>query len=458
MKIIICGAGRVGSTIAKYLTETEHEVVVVDNDVEKLNQLESELDIQTVEGFSSYPSILEKANAMQADMLIAVTASDEVNLVTCQAANSLFKVPIKIARLRSREYTNSKWKNLYSHDALPIDVVISPEYEIAQSIRKNISFPGAFEVLTLVGDKVYLLGIHCDELCPLLNVPLRQLTELFPNIGAIVSGVVRENKLIVPDSQFRLEAGDDAYIFVPVENVNRLLALFEKDQQKFKNILILGGNDIGLSLARYLEHSGKIRVGLIEKDEDRATYLAENLSKTTVINGDFLDSDVLEEADIGVVESVIAVTDVDENNILASLMAKKYGVDQTISVIEKTLYAQMVSELGVDVIVDPKDIMVSSILRHIRRGKIRNAFSIRSGLCEIMEAVVFDEFEFINTALRDVRFPSGILIGAIVRKGNPIKLSGDTIIEKNDILVLFVASEEVKYIEKMFLAVRNEGK
>ena len=357
MKVIVCGAGRVGATIARYLAEDDNDVVLIDNDEERLIDLTSTMEVRPVVGFASYPSVLERANAQDADMLIAVTASDEVNMVTCQAANSLFRVPTKIARLRSNEYTNQKWRKFYTHDALPIDVVISPEVEIARSIRRNISFPGAFEVIPLAMDKVYLLGIHCDDVCPMINTPLRQLTELFPDVNAVVAALVRDSKLIITDSDTRILAGDDVYVIVPSDAVRRILTLFGRDQERAQSVLILGGNNIGLNLARYLERASHMRVTLIEEDEDRARFLAETLSQTTVIHGDFLNTDLLEEADIDIVETVIAVGSKDEDNILASLMAKRYGVEQTISVIEKPLYSQLVVNLGIDVIIDPKDIM-----------------------------------------------------------------------------------------------------
>ena len=450
MRIIICGAGRVGSTIARYLVEDGNDVVVIDINANRLNELSSTLEIRPIVGFASYPSVLEQADAQDADMLIAVTASDEVNMVTCQAANSLFKVPTKIARLRSNEYTRQRWRKFYTHDALPIDVVISPEVEIARSIGRNISFPGAFEVIPLAMDKVYLLGIHCDEVCPMINTPLRQLTNLFPDVNAVVAALVRNSKLIITDSDTRILAGDDVYVIVPSESVRRILTLFGRDQERSQSVLILGGNNIGLNLARYLEKASHMRVTLVEENEKRAKFLAETLSQTTVIHGDFLNTALLEEADIDIVETVIAVSSADEDNILATLMAKKYGVEQTISVIEKQLYSQLVVNLGIDVIIDPGDIMVSTILQHVRRGKIYAAYSIRSGLCEVLEADVFDTFEYAGKALRDVRLPAGVIIGAIVRDVDVLPLRGDTIIEKGDRLVLFSDADAVKQVEKMF--------
>ncbi len=450
MKVIICGAGRVGSTIASYLSEDGNDVVLIDTDEALLTELTPTMEVRPVVGFASYPSVLEQAEAQDADMLIAVTNSDEVNMVTCQAANSLFNVPMKIARLRSNEYTNQKWRKSYTHDAFPIDYVISPEVEIARSIRRNISFPGAFEVIPLAADKVYLLGMHCDDVCPMINTPLRQLTELFPDVNAVVAALVRDSKLIIADSNTRICAGDDVYVFVTSESVHRVLTLFGRDQERAQNILILGGNNVGLYLAGYLEKASHMHVTLIEENAERAEYLAETLSETTVIHGDFLNTVLLEEADIDIVETVIAVSSKDESNILASLMAKRYGVEQTISVIEKPLYSQLVVNLGIDVIVDPKDIMVSSILQHVRRGKIDAAYSIRSGLCEVLEADVFETFEYAGKALRDVRLPAGVIIGAIVRDGTPLALRGDTVIEKGDRLVLFADAESVKQVEKMF--------
>lgn len=450
MKVIVCGAGRVGSTIAQYLSEDENEVVLIDTNQETLDELSDSMDIQPITGFASHPSVLERAGAQDADMLIAVTSSDEVNMVTCQAANSLFNIPTKIARLRSKEYTNPKWRKSYSRDALPIDVIILPEEEIARSIRRSITFPGAFDVIPLASDKVRLIGVHCDEVCPMLNTPLRQLTALFPDVDAVIVALIRDGKVIIANGDTRLSAGDDVYMVVDIDDISRILSLFGHERESARSVLILGGGDISLDLARRLEKEGGLRVSLIEQDETRAKYLAETLSDTTVIHGDFLETDILEEADIDVVETVIALSSNDESNILASLMAKKYGAEQTMALIDKPLYAQLVVNLGVDIVIDPKDIMVSTILQHVRRGKIYAAYSVRSGLCEVLEADAFDSFEYLGTPLREVRLPQGVIIGAIVRDGVNVPLRGDTVIEVDDRLVLFATADAVKQVEKMF--------
>lgn len=451
MKVIVCGAGRVGSTIAQYLAEDENEVVLIDRDQERLDDLSASMDVQPVQGFASYPSVLDKAGAQDADMLIAVTSSDEVNMVICQMANSVFKIPTKIARIRSGEYTNPKWRKFYTHDALPMDVIISPEVEIARSIRRSIAFPGAFDVIPLASDKVRLIGMHCDDVCPMLNTPLRQLTELFPDVHAVVVAIIRDGKVIVANGEARILPGDDIYIVVDADDIDRVMTLFGHDHERSQSVLILGGSDVSLDLARRLEKEGRgIRITIIEQDEERAHFLAEALPGATIIEGDFLDTEILEEADIDIVETVIAVSSDDENNILASLMAKKYGAEQTLTMIDKPLYAQLVMNLGIDVIIDPKDIMVSTILQHVRRGKIYAAYSIRSGLCEVLEADAFDTFEYTGSPLRDVRLPAGVIIGAIVRGGVSIPLRGDTVIEDGDRLILFADADAVKQVEKMF--------
>lgn len=450
MKIVICGAGRVGSTIAEYLAQSGNDVVIIDKNQEKLDALTDAIDARPVLGFASHPSVLQKAQAQDADMLIAVTESDEVNIIACEAAEKFFNVPTKIARIRSKEYTGAQYLFFAAKDA-PIDVVISPEVEIARSIRRSISYSGAFDVLHLAGGVVRLIGIHCDDVCPMLNTPLRQLSTLFPDLHAVIVGIVRQGELIIPSGDSRLSAGDDVYVAVQKSGVRRLLSLFGYDNQKASGVLILGGGQIALHLAAALEkESDDMRITIIEKDEARAEALAESLKRTIVIHGDFLDTAILEEAGIEAADTVVALTSDDENNILSSLTAKKYGAAQTLTMIEKTLYAQLVTNLGVDVVIDPKDIIVSTILQHVRRGKIYAAYSLRSGLCEVLEADVFESFEYAGAALRDVRLPAGVIIGAVVRKGESVQMTGDTVIEVNDRLILFAEADAVKQVEKMF--------
>lgn len=450
MRIVICGAGRVGSTIAEYLAQSGNDVVIIDKNQEKLDALTDAIDARPVLGFASHPSVLQKAQAQDADMLIAVTESDEVNIIACEAAEKFFNVPTKIARIRSKEYTGAQYPFFAGKDA-PINVVISPEVEIARSIRRSISYSGAFDVLHLAGGVVRLIGIHCDDVCPMLNTPLRQLSTLFPDLHAVIVGIVRQGELIIPSGDSRLSAGDDVYVAAQKSGVRRLLSLFGYDNQKASGVLILGGGQIALHLAAALEkESDDMRITIIEKDGERAEALAESLNRTIVIHGDFLDTSILEEAGIEAADTVVALTSDDENNILSSLTAKKYGATQTLTMVEKTLYAQLVTNLGVDVVIDPKDIIVSTILQHVRRGKIYAAYSLRSGLCEVLEADVFESFEYAGEALRDVRLPSGVIIGAIVRKGESVQMTGDTVIEVNDRLILFAEADAVKQVEKMF--------
>ena len=284
----------------------------------------------------------------------------------------------------------------------------------------------------------------------MLNTPLRQLTALFPDVDAVIVALIRNGKVVIANGDTRLAPGDDVYLVADTDDVSRILGLFGHEREAARSVLILGGGDISLDLARRLEKEGELRVSLIEQDEARARFLAETLTDTTVICGDFLDTDILEEADIDVVETVIALSSNDESNILASLMAKKYGAEQTLALVDKPLYAQLVVNLGIDIVIDPKDIMVSTILQHVRRGKIYAAYSVRSGLCEVLEADAFASFGYLGTPLRETRLPQGVTIGAIVRDGVNVPLRGDTVIEAGDRLVIFAAADAVKQVEKMF--------
>lgn len=451
MKIIICGAGRVGSAIAEYLAETDNEVIMIDKNQERLDALSESLDVQPLQGYASYPEMLERAQAEEADMLIAVTASDEVNMIACQAAQLFFNVPMKIARIRSREYTNSKYTFFKKGEAFSPNVIISPEAEIAKSIRRTISIPGAFDVLRLANGAVRLTGIHCDDMCPILNTPLRQLSKLFPDIHAVTVGIIRQGALIVPNGDARLQGGDDVYFVSDKKSQERLLSLFGYEHENASSVMILGGSDVALYLAQQLlKETPDMRVTIVEKNSERAEFLAKELPKSIVINGDFLDTEIMEEAGIEGTETVVALTSDDENNILASLTAKKYGASQTLTVVEKAVYAQLVTNLGVDVVIDPKDIIVSTILQHIHRGKIYSAYSLRSGLCEVLEADVFESSEFSGEKLRDIRLPAGVIIGAVVRDGQSVPLAGDTVIETGDRLIVFADTDAVKQIEKLF--------
>ena len=326
MKVIVCGAGQVGFNIARYLALEDNDVTVIDQSPDLVRRISDSVDVQGVVGHASHPDVLEQAGAEDADMIIAVTYADEVNMVACQVAHSLFDVPKKIARVRQQSYLDPIWANLFSRDHLPIDVIISPEIEVARAVIRRLQAPGAFEMIPLANDRVKLVGVRCEENCPVVRTPLRQLTQLFPDLNIVVVGWMRDDKAIVPKADDEMLPGDEVYFVVESEQTARAMAAFGHEESQARRLLILGGGNIGLFLAQEIERShGWINSKLIEGNAPRAELIASRLKKTVVLHGDVLDIDILEEANVAATDTVVAVTNDDETNILASLLAKRYG-------------------------------------------------------------------------------------------------------------------------------------
>lgn len=451
MKVIVCGAGQVGFNIAHYLSGEGNDVTVIDQRVELIRKISDTLDVQAILGYASHPTVLEQAGAGDADMIIAVTHADEVNMVACQVAHSLFNVPTKIARVRNQSYLQPIWANLFSRDHLPIDVIISPEIEVARAITRRLQVPGAIDVIPLANDKVRLIGVRCSAECPLVNTPLRQLTVLFPDLNIVIIGIVREGKALVPSAEDQMLCGDEVYFVVDSQHVNRAMAAFGHEEQEARRIVVFGGGNIGLFLAQQIEagHSG-VTAKVIELNRDRAEYVAKTLSRTVVLNGDALDPEILEEASVSQVETVVAVTNDDETNILASLLAKRFGAKRAMSLINKTTYGPLVGTLGVDVVINPRTITVSNILQHVRRGRIHAVHSLHEGFGELIEADALETSTLVGKPLKEVKLPNGVLLGAVVRDGHVISPRGNTIVQANDRVVLFATADAVKKVEKMF--------
>ncbi|MBF0095449.1 MAG: Trk system potassium transporter TrkA [Alphaproteobacteria bacterium] len=451
MKVIICGAGQVGFNIARYLAGENNDVTVIDQRPDLIASVNDTLDVQAMVGYASHPNVLEMAGAEDADMLIAVTHVDEVNMVACQVAHSLFNVPTKIARVRHQSYLQPIWSNLFSRDNMPIDVTISPEIEVARAVTRRLQIPGAIDVIPMAGDKVRLLGVRCTASTPVAHTPLRQLTVLFPDLNIAVVGIIRQDKPMVPTSEDRMLPGDDVYFVVDTEQVGRAMAAFGHDEDEAQRVLIFGGGNIGLFLAQQLEAEyPNVSVKMIELDRTRAEYVAKTLSRTVVLNGDVLDMEILAEAGVGHAETVVAVTNDDETNILSSLLAKRHGCERAITLINKTSYNTLVNTLGVDVVVNPRSITVSKILQFVRRGRIYGVHSLREGFGEMIEAVAMETSGLVGTPLREVKVPQGVILGAIVRDGKVITPRGSTVVQANDRVVLFAAAQAVKQVEKMF--------
>lgn len=451
MKVIVCGAGQVGFIIAKYLSDGNNDVTVIDQRADLIRKVGDLLDVRCVLGHASYPSVLEQAGAAEADMIIAVTQADEVNMVACQVAHSLFKLPTKIARVRSQAYLQPIWSGLFSREHLPIDVIISPEMEVARAIFRRIQVPGATEVIPLVNDRVRLIGVRCGEDCPLLNTPLRQLTVLFPDLNIVIVGIVRDGKPIVPSAEDRMRVGDEVMFVVDTNQVGRAMMAFGHEEPEARRIVVFGGGNVGEFLAQQLETlNAGVSAKIIEIDKERAAELAGNLHRTLVLNGDVLDSTLLDEASVGSAETVVAVTDDDEVNLLSTLLAKRQGARRVMALVNKTDYGPLMSTLGIDVVISPHAITVSNILQHVRRGRIRAVHSLFEGFGELIEADALETSSLIGKPLKEIDLPDGVLIGSVVRGEKVISPRGNTVMQTGDRVVMFAAAAAVKKVEKMF--------
>ena len=450
MKVIICGAGQVGWQIARHLSTERNDVTVVDISPDLVRRATDSLDVQGVAGHASYPDVLDRAGAGDADMIIAATHSDEVNMVTCQVAHSVFQVPRKIARLRSAAYLDAIYSDLYRTDHLPIDVVISPEREVAKAALQRLSAPSTFDVETFLGGKIQLLGIVLEDDCPALNTPLRQLNEIFSSLRAIVTGVRRGGRLFAPDPGDQLFAGDQVYIFTHAEDVSRTLEIFGKPPQKQERVAIIGAGNVGLAVAQTLEaRPGRVRAKLIERDRARAEFAADRLERTIVLNGDGLSAELLEEASVHSTDAVLAVTDDDKTNILAAVRAKQAGAKMAISLINDPTLVPLMGALDIDAYINPRATTVSTILRHIRHGRVRDIYSIGDAEAEVMEAQVLSTSPMSGRAIRDIDFPEGVLIGAVQKGDKVVKPSSDTRIEEGDIVLIFALTHDVPEVERL---------
>ncbi len=451
MKVVVCGAGQVGYNIARHLAMENNDVTVVDQDPELVQKVTDTLDVQGVVGHASHPDILEKAGLNDAEMIIAVTYADEVNMVACQVAHSLFDVPTKIARVRHQSYLQPMWVNMFSRDNMPIDVIISPEIEVALAVTRRLQVPGAFEMIPLVDDKVKLLGVRCEEDCPLVNTPLKQLTELFPDLNIVIVGLVRQGNALIPSADDQMLPGDEVYFVVDSSQLMRAMAAFGHEESEARRLLIFGGGNIGLFLAEVIEKEHPwVNAKIIEINNERAEFVATRLGRTVVINGDVLDSEILEEANVAATGTVVAVTDDDETNILSSLLAKRYGSLRTITLINKRTYESLITTLGIDVVVSPRNITVSTILQQVRRGRIHSVHTLRDDFGELIEAEAMETSPLVGTPLKEVDLSDDVLIGAIVRDGQVICPRGHTVIQTGDRVVLFAAKKAVHIVEKMF--------
>jgi len=450
MKVIICGAGQVGWQIARHLASEKNDVTVVDNNPDLVARATETLDVQGVTGFASYPDILARAGARDADMLVAATHSDEVNMVTCQVAHSIFAVPRKIARLRAQSYLDAIYSDLYRQEHLPIDVVISPEREVADAALRRLSAPSAFDVETFFSGAATLLGLQIDDDCPVVNTPLRQLTDLFSTLKALVVGVRREGSLFVPEATDQLFPGDQVYVCAETDDVNRTLEIFGKEVKKQDRVVIIGGGNVGLAVAEALEaRQTRTRAKVIELNRGVAEHAADALERTVVLHGNGMDIELLKEAGITRADAVLAVTDDDKVNMLAAVRGKAAGCPMAICLINDTSLIPLMEPLQIDAHINPRATTVSSILRHIRHGRVRNVYSVGDAEAEVIEAQVLSTSPISGHAIRDIEFPEGVLVGAVLKGDKVIRPVGGTRIEEGDVVVIFAMAADVPEVERL---------
>ncbi len=452
MNIIICGAGRVGFTIAKLLTEQNHSITLIDQSSEDIQKINDALDVKAIVGKATSPVILENANSKEADMIIAVTRNDEINMMICQIAHSLYKIPKKIARIRSQDYLNPKFSKLYDKENLPIDVIISPELEIAKSIQRKLESPGALDNVPFADNKIKLLEILIDNSCPIADIKLNELTKKFPKLNANILGVIREQKFVFLKKNDVMKVNDKAYVVINSSQMKETLSAFGHNEKISNKILIIGGGNIGLNLAKNIEQSFEdARLKIIEKDKNRAEIIASELNNTIVINGNGLDEDILGEVNLEDVETVIALTNDDEDNLMVSVLIEKFSKEKrTMALINKPNYSLLQSSLKIDDLIDPRMTTVSSILKHVHKGTIETAYSILNGEYEVIEAEIIETSELINKELKNCNLPDEIRIGAVLRNDEIIIPRSSFIFQKKDIVVFLTKRDQLTLVENMF--------
>ncbi len=458
MRVIICGAGQVGSTIARHLGTEGNDVTVIDISEEQVRRVDESYDVRGVVGHASHPGVLEKAGARDADMLIAVTRSDEVNMVACQVAYSLFSVKSRIARLRHAGYLAQDKKGLYAAEHLPIDIVISPEVQIAEGIAHRLRTPGAFDMVPMADGLVELLGVHADvEDCPLIGERLVDLCRGEPIEGMAIVAIVRNGRPFVPDMRDILQLGDDVYVIVPSEQAEQVTAAFGHKEKVAKHVVIVGCGNIGLHLARKLRReSPSIDLKVIEHGRERAEYVARELgSGAIVLQGDALDRETLEEANVSAAETVVAVTNDDETNIFVSVLAKQSGCARSITLVNKRSYESLIPTLGIDAVVSPSAMTVSSVLSHVRQGAISALYTLREDFGEVVEAEINEGSRLLGEPLLNIALPVGMKIGAVIRDGQVIIAKPETELRQGDRIIALITYSNLRLAEALLGATRK---
>ena len=452
MKIIILGAGKVGSSLAQNLAKEASDITLVDANAEKLRELQDRFDIRTVRGMASHPDVLQNAGAEDADMIIAVTSSDEVNMVACQVAYTQFHTPTKIARIRSAAYLANG--GIFSDAAMPVDCIVNPEQIVVEDIRRLVDNPGALQVMDFANGKVQLVGIKAYYGDPLVGQELKYIRQHVPTIDTRVAAIFRKNHSITPQGNTIIEADDEVFFIAATKDIHTVMREIQHTERPNKRLIIVGGGHIGLGLARQLE--GKYGVRIIESNKDRCYELSETLNRAIVLAGDASDRDLLLEENIEETDVFIAVTSEDEANIMSSMLAKSLGAKKVITLINNPAYVDLIDGSDIDIAVSPQQSTLGSILTHLRRGDVVRVHSLRRGAAEAIEAIAHGDAKsskVIGKKLEDINLPASATIGALIRGDKVLIAHDDIVVEADDHLILFVVDKrKIHEVEKLFQA------
>ena len=451
MKIIVCGAGEVGTNIARQLVYEDNDVTIIDESESLLRTLNKTLDLKSVCGKTVLPEVLEKAGADDADIIIAVSDQDESNLLSCELANHLFKIPIKVARIKDTGYLNQKYyKKIFAADKINIDAIISPELEVAKAIIRKLNTPGAFDSFFLGNKAARVIGLSIDESCPIINTPLRMLPGIFSGLEVKILSIFRENEIIIPSGKIEIYPGDDIYICLKNNDLLRTLRVFGIKSEENRRIMIVGAGNIGLNIIKLIEKDfPDINCKIIDNNIERTKDIASNLSdQNTILYGDALDANLLKEAGASSAEVIISVTNDDEVNIFSTLLAKDLGCKRSMAIVSNQNYRRLSKKLNLDVLINPGNITTSAILQYVRRGKVREVHDFGNERGEIMEIEILPTTKFADKKISDLTIPKGVVIGGIVRNNELIIPDENTILLVNDKLIIFSDPSSIKDIEK----------
>ena len=450
MKIIILGAGQVGSSVAEVLSSEASDITVVDIDEKKLEALRDRLDIATVQGEAAHPDVLARAGAEDADMILAVTNSDEINMVACQVAYTLFHTPTKIARVRNVGYLS--YPQLFTQEALPIDVLISPEQLVTDYVQRLIEHPGALQVLDFAGGKVQLVAVKAYYGGPLVGHELKTLREHMPGIDTRVAAIYRRGHAIAPEGDTVVEVDDEVFFIAAKRHIRVVMKELRRLDRPVKRIILAGGGNIGTRLAKALENQYQVK--LIDHNPKRTRKISEELSKTIVLFGDAADEELLLDENIENTDVFCAVTNDDEANILSAMLAKRLGAQKVMALINRAAYVDLVQSGVIDIAISPQQATIGSLLTHVRRGDVTAVHSLRRGAAEAIEAVAHGDqrsSKVVGRAIENIKLPPGTNIGAIVRNGDVIIAHHDTVIQADDHVILFVVEKErIPDVERLF--------